>query len=64
MTQAFIDYWTAVDVELKKFYCITTADAGIEPSELADAQDAGTTPEAYALWFGEKHALIRRDPPL
>lgn len=53
----FIDYWDSVDDALLKLFGIDTADAGIEPDLIANAQDAGETPEEFARWFGEKHGL-------
>jgi hypothetical protein len=56
-TMAFIDYWNAVDVAMIKLFGIDTGDAGIEPDRIAAAQEAGDTPEGFALWFGEKYGL-------
>jgi hypothetical protein len=53
----FIDYWDSVDDALLKFFGIDTFDAGIEPAQIASAQDAGETPEEFARWFGEKYDL-------
>lgn len=49
----FIDYWDAVDAFMEKTYGIDTWDAGIEPDELAAAQDDGISPEDFVLAFGE-----------
>ena len=53
----FIDYWDAVDAALLKFFGIDTNDAGIEPDLIASAQEECTSPEDFALWFGEKRGL-------
>lgn len=53
----FIDYWDAVDAAMLKLFGIDTHDAGIEPDRIATAQDENTTPEDFALWFGEKYGL-------
>jgi hypothetical protein len=53
----FIDYWDTVDTAMLKFFGIDTSDAGIEPDRIAHAQEAGDTPEDFALWFGEKYGL-------
>jgi len=52
----FIDYWDAVDAALLKFFGIDTNDAGIEPDLIASAQEE-SSPEDFALWFGEKYGL-------
>jgi hypothetical protein len=54
---AFIDYWNAVDRQMLRLYGIDTWDAGIQPDTLAEAQEDGDTPKAFALWFGEKYGL-------
>ena len=36
---------------------IDTGDAGIEPDELAGAQEEDQTAEDFALWFGAKYGL-------
>jgi len=46
------DYWNAADAAMLKFF-IDTGDARIEADRIAHAQDAGDTPECFALWFGE-----------
>lgn len=56
--EAFIDYWNAVDHALLKFFGIHTGDAGIEADDIAKAQEECTTPEEFALWWGEKYGLI------
>jgi hypothetical protein len=53
----FIDYWDAVDAALLKFFGIDTCDAGIDVDLIASAQEECQTPEEFARWFGEKHAL-------
>jgi hypothetical protein len=55
--QSFMDYWNEVDAALMKRFGIDTSDAGIEPDVLAAAQEEGQTPEASALWLGEKYGL-------
>ena len=53
----FIDYWNAVDAAMLKLFGIDTHDAGIEADRIATAQEENITPEAFALWFGEKYGL-------
>jgi hypothetical protein len=53
----FIDYWDALDAAMLKFFGIDTGDAGIEADRIAEAQEAGDTPEHFALSFGEKYGL-------
>jgi hypothetical protein len=53
----FIDYWDAVDAAMVKLFGIDTFDAGIEADCIATAQDESTSPEDFALWFGEKYGL-------
>ena len=55
--ESFIDYWDAVDVALMNLFGIDTGDAGIEPDELAGAQEEDQTAEDFALWFGAKYGL-------
>lgn len=56
---AFIDYWDAVDRELRRHFAIDSWDAGIEPETIASAQEDDWTPQEFALWFGEKYDLTR-----
>jgi len=53
----FIDYWDAVDAAMIRLFGIDTGDAGIEPDLIASAQEENTTPENFALWYGEKYGL-------
>ncbi|MGH7193044.1 MAG: hypothetical protein ACREJM_05840 [Candidatus Saccharimonadales bacterium] len=57
---SFMDYWHAVDREMLAIYAIDTGDAGIEPDQLAGAQDDGWSPKEFVLWFGEKYGLTKR----
>ena len=59
MEMPFIDFWDAVDDQLMALYAIDTWDAGIDPDMLAEAQDDGDTPKAFAIWFGEKMGLTK-----
>ena len=52
-----MDYWNAVDAALMTHFCIDTSDAGIEPAQIAGAQEEGQTPEDFALWFGARYGL-------
>jgi len=54
---SFIDYWNLVDAAMLEFFGIDTLDAGIEADMIATSQDENTTPEDFALWFGEKYGL-------
>jgi len=54
---SFIDYWDAIDAAMKKLFGIDTFDASIGAACVSLAQDDGTTPEDFALWFGEKYGL-------
>jgi hypothetical protein len=54
---SFIAYWDEVDQALLRFYGIHSGDAGIEAADIAHAQEDATTPEDFALWWGEKYRL-------
>ena len=56
--EAFIDYWDALDAAMVRLFGIDTGDAGIEADQIAAAQEAGETPQAYALSFGGKYGLV------
>lgn len=56
----FIDYWNAVDEAMLRLFGIDTSDAGIEPDDIAGAQEECETPEDYALRHGEKYGLTLR----
>lgn len=51
----FIDYLNAVDDLLEKYCGITSNDCGVE--QIAQAQDAGDTPEQCVSWLAEKYDL-------
>jgi hypothetical protein len=53
----FIDYWDAVDTAMFRLFGVDTADAGIDPAPIAEAQENGWTPAEFARWFGEKYDL-------
>ena len=55
--ESFMDYWNAVDAALMEHFGIDTGDAGIEPDQIAAAQEEAWTPEEFALWFGDKYGL-------
>lgn len=56
----FMDYWNAVDEAMLRLFGIDTSDAGIEPDDIAAAQEESETPEDYALRHGEKYGLTLR----
>ena len=58
--QSFMDYGNEVDAVLMKLFGIDTGDAGIEPDQIAGAQEEAETPKDFALWFGEKYGLKMR----
>lgn len=58
---AFIDYWDAIDAEMMERYGVDTFDTGIEPDELAGAQEEGCSPKEFVQWFGDKYGLTRRE---
>jgi hypothetical protein len=53
----FVNYWNAVDAALLKFFCIDTADAGINAALIAGAQEQGQSPEDFAHWWSVKYDL-------
>lgn len=57
MTQAFIDYWNAVDAAMQKHFGLDTYAANIGARLIADAQDHGWSPEHFAFWCGENYSL-------
>ena len=57
----FRRYEEAVSRELKRMYGITWVDAGGEDELLKGVMMDGSTPEEFALWWGEKYDLTRVD---
>jgi hypothetical protein len=57
----FIDYWNEVDQKMQELYAIDTLDAGIEPEEIADAQDEGWTADEFVGWFAQERDLNNRE---
>jgi hypothetical protein len=53
----FIDYLNMVDDLLEKYYGITSNDCSLE--QVAQAQEAGDTPEQCVEWLAEKYDLIK-----
>jgi hypothetical protein len=53
--ESFIHYWEDVDAVMLKLFGLHTGDAGIEADLIASAQEENTTPEDFALWWGETH---------
>jgi hypothetical protein len=58
--ESFMDYWNAVDAAMLRLFGIDTYDAGIEPEDIAAAQEACQSADDYAQWFGEKYDLTPR----
>lgn len=54
-------YEEAVSREMKRLYGITWNDAGGEDELLVREMRDGTTPDEFALWWGEKYDLRRVD---
>jgi hypothetical protein len=56
-TEAFIDYWNAVDAAMQKHFGLDTGTTGVRARLIADSQDAGWSPEDFAFWCGENYNL-------
>jgi hypothetical protein len=52
----------AVDRLLRRDWCLSVADAGIDDDQLSRAWAGGESPEAFVAWFAEKYDLIRFEP--
>lgn len=55
--QSFMDYWLEVDAALLKMFGIDSSDSGLDPNDLAAAQETGCSPEEFAHWYGDKYDL-------
>lgn len=53
--------WT-VDRLLRREWCLSVADAGIDDEQLTRAWREGEDPAAFVAWFAEKYDLIRFEP--
>lgn len=51
-----------VDELLRRDWCISVADAGIDDEELDRHWRDGETPAAFVAWFAEKYDLIPFEP--
>ena len=51
-----------VDRLLRRDWCLSVADAGIDEAQLSRAWADGESPEAFVAWFAEKYDLIRFEP--
>lgn len=59
------DSWfTEVDRQLRRDWCISAADAGLSREELKRHWAEGLSPFDFVEWFAEKYDLIRFEPPL
>lgn len=57
--------WTvAVDRLLKRDWCVSVNDAGLDDEDLTRHWRDGGTPEAFVAWFAEKYDLTRFEPIL
>ncbi len=54
-TEAFIDYWNAVDTAMQKHFGLDTGTADIGAGLIADGHEHGWSPEDFAFWCGEKY---------
>lgn len=55
--QSFLEYWNEVETALKKGYALSSLDAGMEPEEIAVAQESGWQPGEFVKWFAGKYDL-------
>lgn len=55
------DWGRAVDKLLRRDWCLSVVDAGIDDEQLSRAWIDGETPEAFVAWFAEKYDLIQFD---
>lgn len=47
---------------LRRDWCLSVADAGIDEDQLTRAWREGDDPAAFVTWFAEKYDLIRFEP--
>lgn len=52
----------AVDRLLKRDWCISVNDAGLDDEDLTRHWRDGDAPEAFVAWFAEKYDLVRFEP--
>ncbi|MDO1557968.1 hypothetical protein Q0812_00825 [Brevundimonas sp. 2R-24] len=49
----------AVDLQMRRDWCIDSIDAGLSPEELKRFWGHGETPAEFVAWFAKKHDLLR-----
>jgi len=49
----------AVDRQMRRDWCISVADAGLDENDLRRYWLTGDDPAAFVAWFAEKYDLIR-----
>ena len=56
-------HWVqTADRLLRRDWCLSVADAGIDEDQLTRAWRDGEDPAAFVTWFAEKYDLIRFEP--
>lgn len=56
-------HWVrTADRLLRRDWCLSVADAGIDEDQLTRAWRDGEDPAAFVAWFAEKYDLIRFEP--